>query len=531
MSRDVVLTLFVLAGFLSALLSLLIRLLALRINSFYSQSARMALPLDGELLEDFRAIASVLSVELQRAGTDPMLQLAAAPTLIELESARVQPFASFTDVVGFLQSHRTSAVGIGGRRGIGKTALLRWMKYELEPNWIVLYIPAPAVYDAADFVRTIFAMTAKEVIEKHSAVLREGWLTAFIDPFRRSSTDRRIGKLSQQALDSITGSRSDQRTTTTGIAGKGLAWQRGRQHTWTQRERSHPELIAAFKEYLEQYRLSGGRPIAIAIDELDKLAKASEAIAAINSLKDLFHIPNTHFVVSVSEDALHRFAMRGVPFRDVFDSAFDSIVKLQAPSPYETQEMLARRSEGEQGFPMPVVLLCHAWSGGIPRDIIRTARACVNIRNRMGRPVGVAELAPQIVRRDVADIVDDAVTASLEKNKAANIDGLLALQHQFRDDSSSLEAALDACRFDEASRGEFVDAVVLRRLSVYADIGAATLRYFCQDLCDLLVAPSERVLAIVEDLARAKAALAIYPAEAEWYLSRARIKMGSCTDG
>ena len=137
-------------------------------------------------------------------------------------------------------------------------------------------------------------------------------------------------------------------------------------------------MIAAFKEYLEQYRLSGGRPIAIAIDELDKLAKTSEAIAAVNSLKDLFHIPNTHFVVSVSEDALHRFAMRGVPFRDVFDSAFDTIVKLQGPSPSEAQEMLARRSEGLQGFPMPVVLLCYAWSGGIPAILFaRLAHASI----------------------------------------------------------------------------------------------------------------------------------------------------------
>ena len=530
MSRDAALILLVLACFLSALSTLLIWLLTLRINSFGIQSARTMRRLGSEMLEDFKAIVSVLSVELQRTGTDPMLQLTAAPTLVELESARVQPFASFKDVIGFLQSHRTSAVGIGGRRGVGKTALLRWVKYELEPNWIVLYIPAPAVYDAADFMRTIFVMTVKEVIEKHSAVLREGWLTAFIDPFRRSSTDRRIGKLSQQALDSITGSRSDQRTTAGGIAGKGISWQRGRQHTWTQRERSHPELVAAFKEYLEQYRLSGGRSIAIAIDELDKLPKASEAIAAINSLKDLFHIPNTHFVVSVSEDALHRFAMRGVPLRDVFDSAFDTIVKLHVPSPSETREMLARRSEGLQGFPMPVVLLCYAWSGGIPRDIIRTARACVKIRNRIGCPVGVAELAPQIVRQDVADIVEDAVTASLEKNNAADIDRLLELQHQFRDHSSSLEAALDACRFDEAAAGEFVDAVALRRLSVCADIGAATLRYFFQDIWDLLVAPCERVLAIVEDLASAKAALAIYPAEAEWYLSRACIKMDSHVD-
>src|SRR5262249_32627968 len=153
---------------------------------------------------------------------------------------------------------------------------------------------------------------------------REGPFIGLIEPFRKSNTDRRIGQLSQQALDSIMGSRSDQHTTTAGLAGKGISLQRGRQFTWTQRERSHPELIAAFKEYLEQYRLSGGRPIAIPIDELDKLAEANAAIAAINGLKDLFHIPNTHFVVSVSEDALRRFAMRGVPFRDVFDSAFDT---------------------------------------------------------------------------------------------------------------------------------------------------------------------------------------------------------------
>ena len=527
MPRSAVLALLALAGFLSALLTLSIWLLTLRIKSLDGQLARTAQRAESEILEDFRAIASVLSVELQRAGTDPMLQVDAAPTLIELESARVQPFASFKEVIGFLQGHRTSAVGVGGRRGVGKTALLRWMKYELEPKWIVLYIPAPAVYDAADFVRTIFVMTAKEAIEKHSIVLREGWLTAFIEPFRRSSADRRIGELSQQALESITGSRSDQRTTAAGVAGKGIAWQRGRQSTWTQRERSHPELIAAFKEYLEQYRLSGGRPIAIAIDELDKLAEASEAIAAVNGLKDLFHIPNTHFVVSVSEDALHRFAMRGVPFRDVFDSAFDTIVKLQVPSPHEAQEMLARRSEGLQGFPMPVVLLCYAWSGGIPRDIIRTARACVNIRNRTGRPVGVAELAPQVVRKDFADIVDDAVTASLEKANAAEIDRLLALQHQLRDDSYSLEAILDACSFGETVQGESVDAAALRRLSVYADIGAATVRYFSKDICDLLVAPSGRVLAIVEDLARAKAALAIHSTEAEWFLARALNNMDS----
>ena len=520
-SLDAALILFIVAAFLSVLLMALIWLLTQRIDSLNKQMASTARRVNNEILDDFKAIASELSVKLQHESADPMLQLSAAPALIELESARVQPLASFKEVIEFLESHRTSAVGVGGRRGIGKTALLRWIKYKLEPEWIVVYIPAPATYDAADFVRTIFIMTAKEVIRKYSVVLREAWLASFTEPFRQLSDDRRIGRLSQQALDSITGSRSDQRTTATGIAGKGITLQRERRSIWAQRERSHPELIAAFKEYLEQYRLWGGRRVAIAIDELDKLANADEAIAVVNGLKDLFHIPNTHFVVSVSEDALRRFAMRGVPFRDVFDSAFDTIVRIQVPSPYEAREMLARRSGEPQGFPMPVALFCYAWSGGVPRDIIRAARACVNIRNREGRPMGVAELARQIVRRDVADIVDEALNGSLEAGSAVDIDGLLTLQHQLRDESSSLKAALETSRFNEAASDKPEDTIPLKRISKYVEIGAATLGYFSEDINDLLAAHSDRVLCAVEDLARARAALAVSPAEAQWYLSRA----------
>jgi Bacterial PH domain/KAP family P-loop domain len=525
-SVNVMLILFIAAVSISLMLIMFIWLLTQRINSLQKQLASSAQRTYEEILNDFKAIASGLSLEL-RQSADPMLQLSVAPTMIELESARVQPFASFKDVIEFLESHRTSAVGIGGHRGIGKTALLRWIKYEMEPSWVVVYVSAPAVYDAADFMRTIFIVTAKEVIQKYSVVLRVGWLTSFIDPFRQLSNERRLGRLSQQALNSITGTRSDQLTTETGIAGKGITVQRGRQSTWTQREWSHPELVAAFKEYLEQYRLWGGRPIAITIDELDKLSKADEAIAAINGLKDLFHIPNTHFVVSVSEDALRRFAMRGVPFRDVFDSAFDTIVKLDVPSPDEAWEMLARRSGEQQVFPKPVALFCYAWSGGVPRDIIRVARACVNVRNRRGHPTGADELAPQIIRKDVADIVDDTINAINETAEVSSIDGLLVLQDQLRDEPSSLEAVLETYNIKDTASGKAKDAVILKRISKYVEIGATTSKFFSNSIYDLYAAHPEQVLCVVEDLARAKAALAMSTAEAEWHLSRARKKMES----
>ena len=127
----------------------------------------------------------------------------------------------------------------------------------------------------------------------------------------------------------------------------------------------------------------------------------------------------------------------------------------------------------------------------------------------------VAELAPEIVRRDVAEIVDDAVTTSLERNNTVDIDRLLALRHQLSDESlsdkrSSLEAVLDACRFNEAD-DKSADAVTLRRLSIFAEIGAVTLRCFSEENLDLRRfsqdkpdprdEESKRVLSVVEDLA------------------------------
>jgi len=76
-----------------------------------------------------------------------------------------------------------------------------------------------------------------------------------------------------------------------------------------------------------------------------------------------------------------------------------------------------------------------------------------------------------------------------------------------------------------------MDAVTLDRISKYLEIASATLEFFSEDIHGLLAAHSERVLCVVEDLARAKAALAVSPVEAQWYLSRARAKMGSPADG
>ena len=467
----------------------------------------------------------IVALELVRASTerrfDPLLRATEAPTLIELDSPRVLPSDSFDEVIAFLKNHVTSAVGIAGRRGTGKTTLLRWLIYSLEPEWVGIYISAPAVYDVGDFVRVIFDTTVRAILKDQERVWR-GPLTRLLDRFRLPGPSERIMRMSQEALRSIAGSRSSQQTTKSGLSGKGIAFERGRQLSWTERERSHAEWVAAYTQYLDNYSRFGGRPLAIAIDELDKLAATEDAISMVNGLKDLFHLPNTHFVVSVSEDALHRFAMRGIPFRDAFDSTFDTIVKVQPPSPDDACKMLDRRVGG---FPVSVGLFCYAWSGGLPRDLIRIARSCVEFRRRQGRPVSVAELAPRLVKRDVADAIDAAITRNLESGRADDIELLLAARHSIEDEGVSLTNAMRGLETgDAAQRGDIIQKEAIEAtwsVQVYLGIASVISQYFSSEVALAVGKDLDKVFSISAQLAQAKAALATHPAEAEWMLTRA----------
>lgn len=140
-------------------------------------------------------------------------------------------------------------------------------------------------------------------------------------------------------------------------------------------DRTHAELVSELRRFLRDYRRAADLDrVIIAIDELDKLSKPSDLVDAVNGLKELFHIEGTHFIVAVSTDALDSFALRGVPARDAFDSSFDTIVPVRR---LNTSQSLAVLGSRAAGFPVPLALFCHAWSGGLPRDLLRTARTCV----------------------------------------------------------------------------------------------------------------------------------------------------------
>ncbi|GIH25621.1 hypothetical protein Aph01nite_39310 [Acrocarpospora phusangensis] len=139
----------------------------------------------------------------------------------------------------------------------------------------------------------------------------------------------------------------------------------------TEHLRSYPQLVADLRELLGQIALdrqSLQGKVIIGIDELDKIGKAEDTERFLNDLKVVFGVHGCFFLVALSEDALAGYERRSLAIRNTFDSAFDRIVRIPRLRGSESRTLLARRGVP---LPLPYVWLCHALTGGLPRDFLR----------------------------------------------------------------------------------------------------------------------------------------------------------------
>ena len=131
-----------------------------------------------------------------------------------------------------------------------------------------------------------------------------------------------------------------------------------------------PEAVNLLRQFLgTAAELAGG--FIVGIDELDKIGSPEAAEEFLNEIKAVFGIPLCYFLISVSEDAVASFERRGMPFRDVLDSTFDDVIRIDHFQLSRTEALLNSRT---LDMPLPFIALCHALAGGLPRDVIRHAR-------------------------------------------------------------------------------------------------------------------------------------------------------------
>jgi hypothetical protein len=180
-----------------------------------------------------------------------------------------------------------------------------------------------------------------------------------------------------------------------------FAWSRGKQRA--EQPAGLPALVAQFRAYSQQVaewnwdrnrvrsRVSNeakrqgqvqrpvhrqdqegvGRVI-ICIDEMDKIRDSDRAEQFLNNIKAIFDVPGCLYLVAISEDAMTVFASQTPAIRTAFDSAFDEIISVPPMEFPDARQLLQLRTTG---VPLPFLALCHVLAGGVPRELIRAARA------------------------------------------------------------------------------------------------------------------------------------------------------------
>ena len=166
-----------------------------------------------------------------------------------------------------------------------------------------------------------------------------------------------------------------------------------------------PELISQYREFARRTaqwwrreHFENGRLI-VGIDEIDTIRDVQAAEHFLNDIKAIFGQPHCLYLVCISEDALggNHHHLHGRDTR--VNSAFDEVVQVGNLTFQDTREMLRRRVAA---FPDPFIALCHVLSGGLPREVLRAARALVECRSNECKTL--PELATALVTREISSL-------------------------------------------------------------------------------------------------------------------------------
>ena len=181
-----------------------------------------------------------------------------------------------------------------------------------------------------------------------------------------------------------------------------FGWKSARERSLSEVPLTEADLVAEFTELANSLHLCGYRVI-VGVDEMDKLESGEKAERFLNSVKMLFPARSCSFLVSVSTSAWSTFVRRGVDVRGALDSSLDEIETVRPMDFLESRSLVRHR--GEQ-MSDSQILLCHVLGGGLPHEVLRSARLLSGIvRLRTGDQT-LADAGPSLIDAHLAVLVE-----------------------------------------------------------------------------------------------------------------------------
>jgi hypothetical protein len=290
-----------------------------------------------------------------------------------------------------------------------------------------------------------------------------------------------------------------------------------------------PELVDTFRDYsarVASWRQSAFGPdsrVVIGIDEVDKIRDSERAEAFLNDVKAIFGVPGCLYLMSLSEDAMAGFAHRSPSIRGTFDSAFDELIPVGPMSYRDSEQLLFKRVTGA---PRPFIALCHVLAGGLPRDLVRAARALIDVTGDAGEKT-LPDTARDLIRRELESIRQVSLRRLAEN---ADLGPLLEALHEHHWPGTTPRQFTDAARqlADAARNTESDDTRQLcRELVVSLSFHQTALEAFGPPAVDRLISClKSQDYAIIDDLAAARHAMRMNAGLAHRLLDQYRIRNG-----
>lgn len=400
-----------------------------------------------------------------------------------------QPVPAGRELAELVDTLDGGSFALAGPRGSGKTNLLRAFcrgayRRQGQTADLTVLVAAPVDYVPREFVLHLYAQACHAVLahlrETAPQVLRRRW---WVRPDER----RLLARSAQRGLrdiayvQTLTGETSGK----FGFRGAELAYKRAT--SLTGRPPTYPEVVDDFRGFVGAVaRTLDPVRVVIAIDEIDRIGAGEPARRFLNEIKAVFDVPGCYYLMSVSTEAQHDFELAGMGLRSVFDSSFDEVVRVDYLDFQLARGLISRSVDG---LPEVFVALAFAFSGGLARQLTRSARAIV----RQVRGTSLAAVAEKLVADEldrVCKTTSDALTALDDR------DGVTKLLRVLADPDPDLhvlhERVQASYTLEHTAIGDLADRAAARIafLAVVRD-------YFADDL-------TEVVPAQVDALARAR---------------------------
>jgi hypothetical protein len=438
----------------------------------------------------------------------------APPRLLEgSEPRRLVVTEAMTQVSLTAQSVHSGSLGVSGPRGVGKSTILQFFGTDTaadDSRDLRLVVPAPVDYEPREFIIHLFSQLCEAV--PHGPADR----SAIAEETRRHLEQLRY-------LRTYTTSWSASLTPRSFLTlARGYAKERAEQPV------TLPELVDTFRRYSArvaswQRSAHGGEGrVVIGIDEVDKIRDSDRAEAFLNDVKAIFGVPGCVYLVSLSEDALAGFARRSPSLRSTFDSAFDELVPVGPMTYRHSEQLLFKRVTG---VPRPFIALCHVLAGGLPRDLVRAARALIDVTPATGEKP-LLDTAGDLIRRELESLRQVSIRQLAEN---AGPGSLLAALHDRRWPGGTPRQFTDAAQqVASTARDDESDATrrLCQELVVSLSFYATALDVFGAGRDRLVTCLKERNYDTIDELAAARYAMRVNAGLAHQLLEQYRLHNG-----